>query len=590
MNNKTLPTTLNGFFWYFIKKQWLAALILSFTILAWALQESLYPYFIKLIIDKITEFTGEKHLLLTILSPLLIKSIIVVLTLELMFRIHDFTMAKFMPKFKDNIRTSMFHYVQKHSHKYFLTNMPGTISGRIIRMADGMDELIIQIVTTFLPITVSFMISIVLLYLSKPVFAYMVIIWFSSHLIITILFASKCRYYSAKASAKTNILQGKIVDCITNISNVRLFSNYKYENKYFYKYQKEQIKAAEKSLFYNALMKLFLGITSTTFIFLMVGSGIYFYQKDIITLADLALILSYQNLIGLLWYMSMNIIFVYDVLGHCTESLNLVNTPYEITDKDKAADLIVTEGKIEFKHVTFNYEDNDNIFADTSLVIPSKQKVGLVGFSGSGKTTFVSLILRNFDIRSGEILIDNQNVMDVKQDSLRKQIAIIPQESILFHRTIMENIKYGNIDATDDEVIEAAKKAYAHDFIINLPDKYNTMVGERGTKLSGGQRQRIAIARAILKNTKILVLDEATSALDSISEYYIQQSLRDLMKDKTVIIIAHRLSTLLHLDRILVFSRGNIVEDGTHQELISKNGQYTKLWNVQSGELLPKSL
>ena len=220
------------------------------------------------------------------------------------------------------------------------------------------------------------------------------------------------------------------------------------------------------------------------------------------------------------------------------------------------------------------------------MIIPGGQKVGLVGFSGSGKTTFVNLIVRLFDLSSGVIKIDNQNIKEVTQSSLRENIGFIPQDPILFHRSLMENIRYGNVNASDDEVIQAAIKAHAHEFITLTKDGYHSLVGERGVKLSGGQRQRISIARAILKNAPILILDEATSALDSVTEAYIQDSLAILMQGKTVIIIAHRLSTLLEMDRILVFDQGKIVEDGTHLELLAKNGLYKILWGAQVGGFL----
>ncbi len=212
--------------------------------------------------------------------------------------------------------------------------------------------------------------------------------------------------------------------------------------------------------------------------------------------------------------------------------------------------------------------------------------LGLVGFSGSGKSTFVNLILRLFEPQGGAITIDGQNILSVTQDSLRENISMIPQDPQLFHRSLMENIRYGRLDATDDEVIEAAKQAHAHEFILQTENRYESLVGERGVKLSGGQRQRIAIARAILKDAPILILDEATSALDSVTEKRIQQGLENLMKDRTVIVVAHRLSTISSMDRILVFDKGRIVEDGSHQQLLSNASHYARLWNMQAGGFL----
>jgi ATP-binding cassette subfamily B protein len=224
-----------------------------------------------------------------------------------------------------------------------------------------------------------------------------------------------------------------------------------------------------------------------------------------------------------------------------------------------------------------------------NVTIQSGSKTGLVGFSGSGKSTFVNLILRFFDVSSGKILIDWQDIKQVTQDSLRQSIALIPQDTSLFHRSLMENIRYGRLEATDEEVFEVSKQAHCDEFIRQLPEGYQTLVGERGIKLSGGQRQRIAIARAMLKKAPILILDEATSALDSVTEKYIQESLHELMTGCTTIVIAHRLSTLAEMDRILVFSKGSIVEEGTHQQLLALNGHYAKMWKMQAGGFLPDS-
>jgi ATP-binding cassette subfamily B protein len=260
--------------------------------------------------------------------------------------------------------------------------------------------------------------------------------------------------------------------------------------------------------------------------------------------------------------------------------------PLDLTDATDAKDIHIIKGEIQFDHVSFTYKNTKTLFKDKSVTISPGQKVGLVGYSGGGKTTFVNLILRLYDVDNGCIQIDGQDIATVTQDSLRAHIGMIPQDSSLFHRSLMENIRYGRTDATDDEVIEAAKRAHAHEFIEQLPEGYASLVGERGIKLSGGQRQRIAIARAMLKNAPILILDEATSALDSVTEHVIQVAITDLMQGKTSLVIAHRLSTLLHMDRILVFDKGKIVEDGTHSELLAKAGLYKTLWDAQVGGFL----
>ena len=267
--------------------------------------------------------------------------------------------------------------------------------------------------------------------------------------------------------------------------------------------------------------------------------------------------------------------------------MSLLQDPITLLDTPHAQELKVTQGKIQFQKVHFQYPNTDPLFSNKSLTIQHGQRIGLVGYSGSGKTTFVNLILRLFDLQSGHILIDGQDIAKVTQTSLRNALTFIPQEPSLFHRSLMENIRFGRPNATDEQVIAAAKQAHAHEFITTLPKGYDTLVGERGIKISGGQRQRIAIARAILKNAPILLLDEATSALDSFTEGQIQESFFSLMEGKTTIVIAHRLSTLLNMDRILVMAQGKIVEDGNHEDLLKKSGLYQSLWEAQVGGFLP---
>lgn len=313
------------------------------------------------------------------------------------------------------------------------------------------------------------------------------------------------------------------------------------------------------------------------------------YKNNQVSVGDFSFIISLSiSIFYNLWYLASQFVTFAEEVGKCKQALNLMELPHEIVDEPNAPPLHVSEGNIEFLNVNFHYQEGANLFKNKSISIPARQKVGLVGFSGSGKSTFVNLVLRLFDLESGEIRIDGQNIAKVTQQSLREQITMIPQDTTLFHRSLEENIRYGRIDASHEEVIIASKMAHCHEFIGQLKDGYHSMVGERGIKLSGGQRQRIAVARALLKNAPILILDEATSALDSVTEKYIQDSLHHLMENKTTIVIAHRLSTLSQMDRILVFDKGQIVEDGRHEDLIHAKGHYAHLWHMQAGGFLPE--
>jgi ATP-binding cassette subfamily B protein len=278
----------------------------------------------------------------------------------------------------------------------------------------------------------------------------------------------------------------------------------------------------------------------------------------------------------------------FEYIGNVANGVHTIVRAHELIDAPGARAAAIGRGEIEFRAVDFGYTPARKVFDGLSVRIPAGQRVGLVGLSGSGKSSFVSLILRLYDPQGGAILIDGVDIRTMTQDSLHAQLSLIPQDPGLFHRTLRENIRYGRLEASDAEVVEAARKAHAHEFIAQIREGYDSLVGERGVKLSGGQRQRIAIARVILKDAPVLILDEATSALDSITEHAIQETLDSVMRGKTVIVVAHRLSTIAHLDRILVFEDGRIIEDGTHAELLARRGAYYRLWSRQAGGFLPE--
>jgi ATP-binding cassette, subfamily B, bacterial len=362
-----------------------------------------------------------------------------------------------------------------------------------------------------------------------------------------------------------------------------------HEKKYLENYVLESKIKQEALQYYMLKAKYLQGCLVTVLLASMLFTLIYAKSKSLITVGDFSVILTLSYTVAhSLWLVSTYSVIFFENLGVCKQALSIINVPHEIKDAVNPSSLTVNKGEIIFDKVNFSYEKDSRIFTDKSIIIPGGQKVGLVGFSGSGKSTFVSLILRLYDPFSGKILIDGQDIAEVSQASLREKIAMVPQDPSLLHRSFLENIQYGCLNATREQVIEASQKAHCDEFIELMPFKYDTLVGERGIKLSGGQRQRIAIARAILKNAPILILDEATSSLDSVTERKIQESLKYLMEGKTTIIIAHRLSTLYAVDRILVFKNGTIVEEGTHDKLLQiTNGHYAQLWNMQDGGFLP---
>jgi ATP-binding cassette subfamily B protein len=378
---------------------------------------------------------------------------------------------------------------------------------------------------------------------------------------------------------------GILADTVTNNQNVKLLTGYSREIELF---KNAAIKVQKiKTISWNT-SSIFDGIQGLLAIILEMGIiylGITYWMKGQLSLGDFILLQSYVGLIiDRTWGFGRLVRDIYEGLADAEEMTLLLKTPIEITDAPSATQLKVEEGGIVFSAVGFNYNETRQVISNLNLTIPGKQKVALVGSSGSGKTTMVKLLLRMHDLTSGSISIDGQEINEVTQESLWNNISLVPQDPILFHRSLMENIRYGKPEASDEEVVAAAKLAHCHEFITSLSEGYNTFVGERGIKLSGGERQRVAIARAILRNAPILILDEATSSLDSESEALIQDALNSLMKNKTVIVIAHRLSTIMRMDRIIVVSKGGIIEDGTHNELLhNASGHYSQLWKIQAG-------
>jgi ATP-binding cassette subfamily B protein len=388
---------------------------------------------------------------------------------------------------------------------------------------------------------------------------------------------------------KETVLSGRVVDSVSNAFTVRVFARRLYEIKYIQKALAVLNKVFKSKESFLLRLHIFQGLSLTAMLGFMLWALLSLRLKGLVSVGDFALILGVSIEVGYMtWWGLEQVDELNKSVGKCQQSLKVLFAPHKVEDKPSSSALIVKKGQITFDSVDFNYASSSLLFSNLSITIAAHSKVGLVGYSGGGKSTFVNLILRLYDIQKGEILIDGQNIREVTQDSLRASIGLIPQESTLFHRSLLENLRYAQPNATMEEVIKAAKQAQAHEFIMKLPHGYQSLVGERGTKLSGGQRQRVAIARAILKDAPILILDEATSQLDSVTEIELQKALRNLMKHKTTLVIAHRLSTLGQMDRILVFEHGRIVQDGSHAQLVREEGLYKRLWEAQVEGILPE--
>lgn len=537
-------------------------------------------YFIKLMIDAVAEHSYNTLIETAIWYGVLQFSIILIWTT------YDYMVLK-TNSLRCKISNMMLDKIKKYDITFFQNNFGGNLSSKIKDASILIPSVIYLVIDNYFQLLLVVLISFFLLWTIHWGFALGLVVWVIT---FVLMFINQMKFLnvisSVTAEADANIW-GKIVDYIGNIMAVKYYASNAYERKVLQHAQKEYVSKADERGYYMLKSYFNIGLVFWCYIAICLCFLIYLYLNNKITPGDFAFVFSINyNIVDQLFYATHTLRDFVTNWGAVDKALSILDNIPKVQDNEKALDLNVINGEIEFKNVTFCYKDDEPFFENKSLRIHADEKIGLVGYSGSGKSTFVNLILRLYDVTSGSIEIDGQDIKDVTQDSLRSSIGMIPQEASLFNRSMIDNIRYSRIDSSNDEVIEAAKKAYAHNFITSLPEGYDTIVGEKGSKLSGGQRQRIAIARTILKNAPILILDEATSQLDSVTEAEIQESLLNLMKGKTTIVVAHRLSTLLHMDRILVFDKGKIIEDGSHNDLIAKGGLYKTLWDAQVGGFL----
>lgn len=543
------------------------------------------PYAVKEMVDSLTSVNSHAEGLVQLKYWGVIYILLTILVYA-SWRVSGLCGVYWLARSKAYSFTQLYDYLSRHSYSYYSNRFAGAVSNKVSNASDGADNLMDQVAYHQYPGIISVFGTAGLFFVTNPligaVFSGLVVFLF----ILNIYLVKKRHHLVIAYAEASSTLRGAGVDLLSNIMAMKQYSRSIFEKVRLGNYVDDRTRkdfardiSQELGLLLNNI------IVAAVMVVILIITYVSFANGSM-TIGEVVLIVS------LLWSTSYYLIFIGNMLnsfirtyGEIEEGLEDILKPYEIQDVTAAKHLVVKDAKIEWNNVTFKYGEN-RVFDEFDLTIPSGQRVGLVGPSGAGKTTFVSLLLRQHDLNSGTILIDDQNIAEVTQDSLRESIAVVPQEPLLFHRTIRENIAYGKPDATDNEIMAVARLAKAHEFIKDLPLGYDTLVGERGIKLSGGQKQRVAIARAMLKDAPILVLDEATSALDSESEVAIQQALHKLMDGKTVVAIAHRLSTLREMDRIIVLEGGKIVEDGSHDALLQYEGIYARLWKHQAGGFL----
>lgn len=580
LQKNQIPKTPLSYFWYVSKpfKLW-AFLSIAIVIIASVLGQA-SAYFFKLIVDSIESNDYQHALTYALLYP------VVIFVTQLLFRASGFTGKKWTTNSEKYSTDTLIGYLLKHSHSFFTERFTGSILSKIGNISGAVHRLIPDMLWTHVTALTSLVVTLSFLVFVDTTAALIFAVLIFVLIILNKTMAPKKVFYSRATAESRSSLRAHIVDTVSNVQAVRQYAQDESEESSINDLSETVKKAIDKNWGYTEIMLLLNSFVLFIFSIGMFWSLINGWKTGSVTTGDLVLVLAlYSQITGTLIFIGRAFNMAAQTIGEMEEGLDDLLLPHEIVDAEGAKKLNVNGAEITCEKVGFKYE-GQTVFTDFNLKIPAGQRLGLVGQSGAGKSTFISLLLRQHDIEDGFIKIDAQNISKVTQDSLRENIAIVPQEPALFHRSIRENILYGKEGATEDCLIEVAKKAQAHDFIVSLPEGYDTMVGERGVKLSGGQKQRVAIARAMLKDAPILILDEATSALDSESEVAIQKALEVLMEGRTVIAIAHRLSTLNKMDRIIVMESGQIVEDGDHDSLKSSGGVYERLWNHQAGGFL----
>jgi len=487
------------------------------------------------------------------------------------------------------IRWQAHRYMLGQSMQFYQDEFAGRVATKVMQTALGVRETVMKVLDVFVYVIVYFIGALVLIAAFDVFLMIPFVVWLVAYVLTLRHFLPKMAEVSRRQADARSSMTGRIVDSYTNISTVKLFAHAGREIDYAHESMDKFLGTVHPQMRLSTGMHIVLTFLNKALLFAVGAIAIWQWLNGGATVAAVAVAAALvTRLNGMSHWIMWEMSGLFENIGMAIDGMNTIARDRSVLDKPDARELVVDGGEIKFDAVTFNYDKHGSVIADMNLQLKAGEKIGLIGRSGAGKTTIMNILLRLYDIDGGAVTIDGQNVADVTQSSLRSQIAVVTQDTSLLHRSVRENIAYGRLDASDEQIIAAAKKANAHDFIMGLEDSegrkgYDAQVGERGVKLSGGQRQRIALARAILKDAPILVLDEATSALDSEVEASIQIALGRAMEGKTVVAIAHRLSTIADMDRIIVMDQGQIVEEGTHDDLLTKDGTYARFWNRQSG-------
>jgi ATP-binding cassette subfamily B multidrug efflux pump len=589
------PDRLRPYFWHFIKPVWPAfAVLLVFGFLGSVIEVALMA-FVGELVDLMKASENPQAFLSVHMWPLLWMAFIALIARPLVSTLHDLTKNQIIAgPVTTQIRWKTHRYVLRQSLGFFQNDFAGRVANKIMQASTALRESVVNVVDGVWYAGVQWVGAAIIFAAADWRLLAPLILWLAAYVATLFYFVPRIKVKSTAAAEARSMLIGRIVDSYTNILTVKLFAHAEREDAYARAALEEQMARWQESLRILTVMELVL-YTLNGFLFVAAcGLAIWLWTLGHVSVGAIAVVTGLvMRIVAMSGWILWVVAGVFENIGTVQEGMETISQPQAVVDSTDARPLTVTRGEIRYEGVGFHYGRDAGVIENLSLTIRPGEKVGLVGRSGAGKSTLVNLLLRFYDLESGRILIDGQDIAHVTQDSLRASIGMVTQDTSLMHRSVRSNILYGRPDSGHDGAVLAAKQAQAHSFITDLEDfrgrsGYEAHVGERGVKLSGGQRQRIAIARVLLKNAPILILDEATSALDSEVEAAIQEQFYNLMEGKTVIAIAHRLSTIAAMDRLVIMDEGRIVETGSHTELLQRGGLYASLWARQSGGFLAK--
>jgi ATP-binding cassette, subfamily B, multidrug efflux pump len=591
-DESTPPASLIGYYGRYCRQVWpfLAALMTVSLIVS--LIEVTILRFIGALVDTLRSTTPDE-VLRTHGGEFLAMALLILIGRPLASFTHDLIVQQAIaPGMTNLIRWQTHRYVLRQSVAYFANDFAGRIASNIVQAAASLRDSVVQIIDALWFVAVFAFSALFIFARTDWRLACPLVLWILIYVSSLSYFVPRIRRRSEALAHMRATVTGRVVDSYTNIQTVKLFAHLEREDEHARDALADHTAAFHRQTRLITFLNLTVSVSNSILLVSVGVIAVWLWAQSAVSLGDIAVATGLALRVALMsgWVMWTSI-GIFDNIGQVQEGMRTIARPRALVDRVNARPLTASKGAIRFENVRFHYGKAGGVIDDFSLSIAPGERVGLVGRSGAGKSTLVNLLLRFYDVEGGRILIDGQDIALATQESLRQQIGMVTQDTSLLHRSIGENIRYGQPDATDEAVIAAARQAHAHDFVMGLIDPdgrkgYDTLVGERGVKLSGGQRQRIAIARVLLKNAPILVLDEATSALDSEVEAAIQENFQTLMRGKTVIAIAHRLSTIAAMDRLIVLEDGDIAETGTHQELLSRGGIYAALWRRQSGGFL----